>query len=626
SNAVPSSLGDSREGAARFSPEAIQELLDIITPPQVHTTPPLTRVGFARQADFNTSVLNKLELAKRDPSSIDSIIELLKERNSLLALADKNPKILEAVDAARMVEGAASSSNSAMIQAVLIAQSLSSAQAAPPDRKRRATSPLPSMFQPFQGGAPAFGPGAKFIPRPQSLFGGYAGYAHQRSTEVHKQFVVEEVGRLLKSGAIELCTRPAVISPLSVAEGKKLRLIHDLSELNLGYCIDLKCGTVSVSGDRVASALERLAHLREVESPTVRDRNCAIGSLMSMTLILGDTATLLSRNLLSTVGKAQQIGLPSSTPVPLSQAEKGKISQWISELKDRSVRSFVELPWHFDLKVETDASASGLGVVIKELDVVVNRASRNLTHSEREESSTMRELRAVDFAIHTFEREWNGKNILFLGDNQSAISILRKGSMKPELNEVASRIERARAHMNANFKFFWLPREMNEEADAASRDIDRDDWSVQNWVFEKAVEKWGRPGIDMFADESNAKCETFVSRSPSRGAAAIDAFSSPHLWRSTLLWCVPPPYLLCQTLAWLRGNRAKAILGLPYWTSHPIFPSLFPPNYTPPFVKDYLMFAEGMHVINPGTITHGPFSRPFMDSPFTLLLIDFNFI
>ncbi|GMR44549.1 hypothetical protein PMAYCL1PPCAC_14744, partial [Pristionchus mayeri] len=77
---------------------------------------------------------------------------------------------------------------------------------------------------------------------------------NRRGAEVHKQFVVEEVGRLLKSGAIELCTRPAVISPLSVAEG--------------------------------------------------------------------DTATLLSRNLLSTVGKAQQIGLLSSTPIPLSQAEK----------------------------------------------------------------------------------------------------------------------------------------------------------------------------------------------------------------------------------------------------------------------------------------------------------------
>ncbi|GMR41400.1 hypothetical protein PMAYCL1PPCAC_11595, partial [Pristionchus mayeri] len=543
---------------------------------------------------------------------------------------------------------------------------------------------------------------------------------NRRGSIAHRDFVMKEVGNLLKTGAIELCSKPRVISPLSVAEGKKLRLILDLSALNVflyksrfrvedlvsvwyslpfnGFMatFDLRSGYHHVSIDPssrpyfafrwdgetyqysampfglspapwvftkifrtlvrawrekginvtlylddglilaesreklevavrvvrddlekagvstadekcewnpsqsglVASALERLAHLREVESPTVRDRNCAIGSLMSMTLILGDTATLLSRSLLSTVGKAQQIGLPSSTPIPLSQAEKGEISQWISELKDRSVRSFVELPWHFDLKVETDASASGLGVVIKELDLVVNRASRNLTHSEREESSTLRELRAVDFAVYTFEREWKGKNILFLGDNQSAISILRKGSMKPELNEVASRIERAGARMNANFKFFWLPREMNEEADAASM-------------------------IDMFADESNAKCKTFVSRSPSRGAAAIDAFSSPPLWRSTLLWCVPPPYLLCQTLAWLRGNRAKAILGLPYWTSHPIFPSLFPPNSTPPFVKDYLMFSEGMHVIIPGTITHGPFSRLFMDSPFTLLLIDF---
>ncbi|GMR41399.1 hypothetical protein PMAYCL1PPCAC_11594, partial [Pristionchus mayeri] len=599
------------------------ELLERLAPPLVHASPVLTRVGFSKQAEFNTSVLNRLEYAKKDPAVIDSVIDMIKERNSILVLADKNPKVLEALDAVKMMEGAAGSSNSAMIQAVLIAQSLSSSQSSHPDRKRRVASPLPMLSQPFRAGAPAFGSGARFYQRPQPLFG---SFDNRRGSIAHRDFVMKEVGNLLKTGAIELCSKPRVISPLSVAEGKKLRLILDLSALNLGYCIDLRCGTVSVSGDRVASALERLAHLREVESPTVRDRNCAIGSLMSMTLILGDTATLLSRSLLSTVGKAQQIGLPSSTPIPLSQAEKGEISQWISELKDRSVRSFVELPWHFDLKVETDASASGLGVVIKELDLVVNRASRNLTHSEREESSTLRELRAVDFAVYTFEREWKGKNILFLGDNQSAISILRKGSMKPELNEVASRIERAGARMNANFKFFWLPREMNEEADAASRDLDRDDWSVQNWVFEKAAEKWGRPVIDMFADESNAKCKTFVSRSPSRGAAAIDAFSSPPLWRSTLLWCVPPPYLLCQTLAWLRGNRAKAILGLPYWTSHPIFPSLFPPNSTPPFVKDYLMFSEGMHVIIPGTITHGPFSRLFMDSPFTLLLIDFNII
>ncbi|KAF8356130.1 hypothetical protein PRIPAC_97753 [Pristionchus pacificus] len=93
---------------------------------------------------------------------------------------------------------------------------------------------------------------------------------------------------------------------------------------------------------------------------------------------------------------------------------------------------------------------------------------------------------------------------------------------------------------------------------------------------------------------------------PCRGSSAFDAFSHPSLWRlRSLLWCVPPPSLLCQTLAWLRGARAKGVLGVPYWTSLPVFPSLFPPNHTPRFVKDYLMFPVGTHILNPGSYDHG---------------------
>ncbi|KAF8368551.1 hypothetical protein PRIPAC_86380 [Pristionchus pacificus] len=104
----------------------------------------------------------------------------------------------------------------------------------------------------------------------------------------------------------------------------------------------------------------------------------------------------------------------------------------------------------------------------------------------------------------------------------------------------------------------------------------------------------------MFADETNTKCEQFVSRVPSRRALAVNAFGDPTLWRDrSLLWCVPPPSLLSQTLAWMRGTRAKGILGLPYWTSHPVFPSLFPPSSTPPFLKDYIMFPERNHIITP---------------------------
>ncbi|GMS85593.1 hypothetical protein PENTCL1PPCAC_7768, partial [Pristionchus entomophagus] len=53
--------------------------------------------------------------------------------------------------------------------------------------------------------------------------------------------------------------------------------------------------------------------------------------------------------------------------------------------------------------------------------------------------------------------------------------------------------------------------------------------------------------------------------SPSRDALSVNAFSDPRLWRShSLLWCVPPPSMLCQTVAWMRRARAKGVLGLPY--------------------------------------------------------------
>ncbi|KAF8357402.1 hypothetical protein PRIPAC_92397 [Pristionchus pacificus] len=624
-----SPLAGGQEGTSNvgFSHEAMN-LLDLLSPRPTHVTPQLTRTGFSKQAEFNTLVLNKLEEARKDPSVLDSVIEIIKERNSILVLADKNPKLLDALDTAKAIEGASGASSSPLLQAMMIAQALTQVQSQSNDRKRRAASPSSSGGQPFRYRASAFpqAAGAHFTRLP-SLAPHFAQYDNRASARRESDFVRNELRRLLSSGAIERAAHPSVISPLSVAHGKKLRLILDLSALNRGYEIDLSEGIVSLSRDRIDSALERLQHLREVESLTVRDRNCAIGCIMAASLVLGDRASLLSRALLHTVAVHQKLSLSSSTSIPLSPSERDEVDRWIRELAYRAVRSFIEKPWHFDVRVETDASAIELGVVVRDTQRGTLNTSRNLTLSEREESSTLREVRAVDFAVRTFEKEWEGMNVLFMGDNQGAVSILRKGSMKPEINEVAQRVEEIRTRIRANFKFHWIPRELNTDADLASREVDRDDWSIQDWVVERAVKRWGSPDIDMFADETNTKCERFVSRVPSRGALAVNAFGDPTLWRDrSLLWCVPPPSLLSQTLAWMRGTRAKGILGLPYWTSHPVFPSLFPSNFTPPFLKDYIMFREGNHIITPSSGTEGPFSRTYLDSPFILLFLDFNFI
>ncbi|GMS98399.1 hypothetical protein PENTCL1PPCAC_20574, partial [Pristionchus entomophagus] len=132
----------------------LKELLEKVTPAPTHSIPTLTRTGFQRQVEFNCSLLNELELAKRDPSRIDSILETIKERNQLLTMADKNPQVLELADKAKTLEAlsiGSSSGGSALMQLMML-QSLNQTT----DRKRRAASP-PS-HQPFRQRASAYVP------------------------------------------------------------------------------------------------------------------------------------------------------------------------------------------------------------------------------------------------------------------------------------------------------------------------------------------------------------------------------------------------------------------------------------------------------------------------------------
>ncbi|KAG5640890.1 hypothetical protein DXG03_006739 [Asterophora parasitica] len=151
----------------------LQQLIQQVTPTQTHVVPSLTRTGFARQVEFNCQVLNQLEVAKRDSTVIDSIIDILKERNTLLTLADKNPQVLELADKAKAFEavtGGPSSGGSNMMMQLMMLQSLSSS--APNDRKRKAPSSPP--IQPFRPRASVYpSSGAPSFPRPSPLFPSY---------------------------------------------------------------------------------------------------------------------------------------------------------------------------------------------------------------------------------------------------------------------------------------------------------------------------------------------------------------------------------------------------------------------------------------------------------------------
>ncbi|GMT09791.1 hypothetical protein PFISCL1PPCAC_1088, partial [Pristionchus fissidentatus] len=281
----------------------LEAFLQKATPAPVHVAPTLTRQSFAKQAQFNVDILNKLEAAKKDPQSLDAVISFIKERNSILALADKNPKVLEMVDAAKAFESStassSASSSSSLMQAVMLAQSFASVSASTSDRKLRASSPpgqqpfrprapayttsgaqftrVPSLFEshPFPGFASAGGSGSapNHIPAGSCYNCGQNGHYkngcpyppnNRASAKREAKFVQAELRRLLDSGAIEKAQAPRVVSPLSV--------VH------------------------------------------------------------GDAVSLLSRALLGSISRSQSASLPSHTRIPLSQDERGPIGELLRSI------------------------------------------------------------------------------------------------------------------------------------------------------------------------------------------------------------------------------------------------------------------------------------------------------
>jgi hypothetical protein len=134
------------------------------------------------------------------------------------------------------------------------------------------------------------------------------------------------------------------------------------------------------------------------------------------------------------------------------------------------------------------------------------------SQKEQAKSSTWREFRAVVLALVSFRQAMNGKSTLWRCDNQAVPGITRKGSMVPELQEIAMEVAAVCEDNNIGLEVIWVPREENEEADALSRYRDWDDWAVSQELLDAISAEWEKPTVDAFGSQENAKIEKFYSR------------------------------------------------------------------------------------------------------------------
>ena len=160
-------------------------------------------------------------------------------------------------------------------------------------------------------------------------------------------------------------------------------------------------------------------------------------------------------------------------------------------------------------------------------------------------------------------------------DNQSAVRILDVGSMKDELHSLAMEVFLLCLRNGISLETQWVPREMNEEADSASREaalLDTDDWQISAQFFRLLDRRWGPMTIDCFASSYNSKLPRFYSLFISPDCEGVDAFC--FNWQDELCLLVPPVGLAGRVIKHLDLCKGKGILVVPCWPSAHFWPML----------------------------------------------------
>ena len=121
------------------------------------------------------------------------------------------------------------------------------------------------------------------------------------------------------------------------------------------------------------------------------------------------------------------------------------------------------------------------------------------TDVESQESSTWRELSAIEFALKSFLPMLKHSYVKWYSDSQAACTVARVGGMRKDLHEIALRVYQLRLEKRKRneFEIDLIPRTDLQRADFLSRLIDIDDWQITRQCFNTLEDPLGMPHIGL---------------------------------------------------------------------------------------------------------------------------------
>ena len=118
-----------------------------------------------------------------------------------------------------------------------------------------------------------------------------------------------------------------------------------------------------------------------------------------------------------------------------------------------------------------------------------------------------------------------------------------------------------------------IPSKGNKTADKESRKLRHSlEWALHQWVFDKIVQKFCLPDVDLLASRANFKIKPYISYYPDPEASSVNAFASK--WSGRKFYAFPPFSIIARIISKIDKEQANGILIVPIFTTQAWFSRL----------------------------------------------------
>ena len=245
----------------------------------------------------------------------------------------------------------------------------------------------------------------------------------------------------------------------------------------------------------------------------------------------------------------------------LSLVARQEIDWWIRNVGSSGRRVRQGKP---DRVLFTDTSNEDWGAHVREL-----ATGGRWLKEELEEHINVLELRAALLGLQSLCNV-EGVHIRGMADNTTAVAYINHqgGTKSPECNKVTGDFWECAEARELWLSAAHIPGVENVLADFKSRNFsDNLEWSMRDKLYQRIVEVFGWPEIDLFATRLNKKVDRFVSWLPDPEAEAIDAFSIE--WSNLFFYDFPPFSCVVKAVRKAIEEKASGILVVPWWPTKP---------------------------------------------------------